>query len=133
MPWLSHPGEETTFSDIENGDEVVVLLAPPVIDALTTEAEEKLTARVVLIIDPTVWERATGTIKRLSGDAIVIEPVSGGDVVSLKYDENTTFILKGFTSVETEQFAHAVYNTETMLARTVRVWTEAPPVLLSSE
>jgi len=133
LPWLSHPGEETTFSDIENGDEVVVLLAPPVIDALTTEAEEKLTARVVLIIEPTIWERAAGTIKRLSGDAIVIEPVNGGDTVPLRYDENTTFILKGFTSVAVEQFACAVYDTETMLARTVRVWTEAPPILLPAE
>ena len=133
LPWLSHPGEKATFSDIESGDEVVVLLAPPVIDALTTEAEEKLTAWVVLIIEPTIWERTAGTIKRLSGDAIVIEPVNGGDVVSLRYDENTTFILKGFTSVEVEQFARAVYNTETMMARVVRVWPEAPPILLPAE
>jgi len=133
LSWLSHPGEEAAFSDIESGDEVVVLLVPPVTDALTTAAEEKLTARVVLIIDQTIWERAAGTIKRLSGDAIVIEPVNDGDVVSLRYDENTTFILKGFTSVETEQFAYVVYDTETMLARTVRVWTEAPSLLLPAE
>ncbi len=133
LPWLSPPGEKATFSDLQNGDGVVVLLAPPVIDTLTTEAEEKLTAWVVLIIEPAIWERTAGTIKRLSGDAIVIEPVNGGDVVSLRYDENTTFILKGFTSVETEQFARAVYNTETMMARMVRAWTEAPPILLPAE
>ena len=33
-----------------------------------------------------------------------------------------------FTSVEVGQFTHAVYNTETMLARTVKVWLEAPPI-----
>ena len=133
LPWLSHPGEEAAFSDLQNGDEVVVLLAPPVIDALTAEAEGNFTAQVVFIIEPFIWERAAGTIKRLSGDVIVIEPVNDGDVVSLRYDENTTFILKGFTSVETEQFARAVYNTETMMARMVRAWTEAPPILLPAE
>jgi len=126
--FLHHVGEETSFDDLERGDKVVVLLAPPVIDAFTTEAEEKLTARVVLIIEPSVWGRITGTIKRLSDDAIVIEPVDGGDTVPLRYDESTTFILKGFTSVEVEQFARAVYNTETMVARVVRVWPEAPPL-----
>ena len=30
------------------------------------------------------------------------------------------------TSVEVEQFACAVYNTETMMAKVVRVWPEAP-------
>jgi len=133
LRWLIHHlGEEATFSDLEIGDKVVVLLAPPVIDALTTEAEEKLTARVVLIIEPSVWERVAGTIKRLSDDAIVIEPV-GGDAVPLRYDESTTFILKGFTSVEVEQFARVLYNTETTIAKVVRVWPEAPQLLQPAE
>jgi len=127
LRWLIHHlGEEATFGDLAIGDKVVVLLAPPVIDALTTEAEEKLTAQAVLIIKPSVWERVAGTIKRLSDDVIVIEPVGGGDAVPLRYDESTTFILKGFTSVEVEQFARVLYNTETTIARVVRVWPEAP-------
>ncbi len=126
--FLHHVGEEASFDNLERGDIVVVLLASPLIDALTTETEEKLTARVVLIIKPSVWGRTAGTIKRLSNDAIVIEPVGGGDAVPLRYDESTTFILKGFTSVEVEQFARAVYNTETMVVRVVRVWSEAPPL-----
>ena len=130
---LCHLGEEATFGDLEIGDKVVVLLAPPMIDALTTEAEEKLTARVVLIIEPSVWERIAGTIKRLSDDAIVIEPVGGGDAVPLRYDESTTFILKGFTSVEVEQFARVLYNTETTIAKVVRVWPEAPQLLQPAE
>jgi len=133
LPWLSHSGEEATFSDIESGDKVVVLLATPANDSLTATAEEQLTTQVVLIIRPSVWNRVAGTIESLSDDTIVIEPVSGGDVVSLRYDENTTFILKGFTSVETGQFAHVVYDTETMLARTVRVWPETPPIPLPTE
>lgn len=131
LPWLSHPGEKATFSDIESGDEVVVLLAPPVIDALTTEAEEKLTAWVVLIIEPTIWERIIGTITDVSGNFITIEPVSGGDEIPLEYNENTIFILKGIIGIdeEVEQFARAVYNTETMMAKVVRVWPEAPQPL----
>ncbi len=130
---LCHLGEEATFGDLEIGDKVVVLLAPPMIDALTTEAEAKLTARVVLIIEPSVWERVAGTIKRLSDDAIVIEPVGGGDTVPLRYDESTTFILKGFTSVEVEQFACVLYNAETTIAKVVRVWPEAPQLLQPAE
>lgn len=133
LPWFHHPGKEATFDDLERGDKVIALPAPPVIDALTTEAEERLTAQVVFIIKPSVWERIAGTIERLSDDAIVIEPVGGGNTVTLRYDENTTFILKGFTSVEVEQFARAVYNTETMVARVVRVWPEAPPIPLPAE
>ena len=133
LPWPPHSGEEATFDDLRIGDKVVVLLTPPENDPLTAEAEEHLTAQVVFIVKPCAWNRVTGIIKNLSADTIVIEPVDAGDTVPLRYDENTTFILKGFTSVEVEQFAHAVYNTETMLARSMKVWTEAPPIPLPAE
>ena len=133
LPWFHHPDKEATFDDLQIGDKVVVLLAPPANDSLTAMAEEQLMAQVVFIIRPSAWNRVAGTIERLSDDAIVIEPVGGGDAVSLRYDENTTFILKGFTSVEVGQFTRAVYNTETMMARVVRVWPEAPPIPLPAE
>lgn len=133
LPWPPHSGEEATFDDLRIGDKIVVLLTPPENDTLTAEAEENLTAQVVFIVRPCAWNRVAGIIKHLSDDTLVIEPVNGGDTVPLRYDENTTFILKGFTSVEVEHFAHAVYNTETMLARSVRVWTEAPPIPLPAE
>ena len=112
---LRHFGEKTTFDDIVVGVKVVVWLTP--------EAGSYL-AKIVTIIEPTTYARVAGTIKRLSDDHIVIEPLSGGDRVPLEYNESTTFILKGFTSVEVEQFACAVYNTETMMAKVVRVWPE---------
>jgi len=114
---LWHFGEEATFDDIAVGDKVVVWLAPETNGYL---------AKIVTIIEPTTYARVTGTITDVSDDFITIEPVSGGDEVPLEYNESTTFILKGFTSVEVEQFACAVYNTETMMAKVVRVWPEAP-------
>lgn len=114
---LRHFGEEATFDDIAVGNKVVVWLAPE---------ENGYLAKIVTIIEPTTYARINGTITGVSDDFITIEPVSGGDEVPLEYNENTTFILKGFTSVEVEQFACAVYNTETMMAKVVRVWTEAP-------
>lgn len=112
---LCHFGEKATFNDIVVGVKVVVWLAP--------EAGSYL-AKIVTIIEPTSYARVAGTIKRLSDEHIVIEPLSGGDRVPLEYNESTTFILKGFTSVEVGQFACAVYNTETMMAKVVRVWPE---------
>ena len=133
LHWFHRHGKKATFDDLAIGDKVGVLLVPGNNDSLTAEAEERLTAQVVFIIRPSVWERVSGTIERLSDDTIVIEPIGGGDAVSLGYDESTTFILKGFTSVEVEQFARAVYNTETMVARLVKVWPEAPPAPLPIE
>ena len=133
LPWFHHPDKEVTFDDLQIGDTVVVLLAPPANDSLTAMAEEQLMTQVVFIIRPSTWNLVAGIIERLSDDAIFIEPVGGGNTVSLRYDENTTFILKGFTSVEVGQFTRAVYNTETMMARVVRVWPEAPPIPLPAE
>jgi len=119
LKWLRHFGEEATFADMEVGDKVVALLVP---------GEDKPTAKVVLIIKPSVWGRIIGTITDVSGNFITIEPVSGGDEIPLEYTENTIFILKGIIGIdeEAEQFACALYNTETMIARVVRVWPEAP-------
>ncbi len=119
LKWLRHFGEEATFADLEIGYKVVALLVP---------GKDKPTAKVVLIIKPSVWGRIAGTITGVSDDSITIEPVSGGDEVTLEYTGGTVFILKGIISVEeeAEQFARAVYNTETMIAKVVRVWPEAP-------
>jgi len=114
---LRHFGEQATFDDIAVGNKVVVWLAPETNGYL---------AKIVTIIEPTAYARINGTITGVSDDFITIEPVSGGDEVPLEHNESTTFILKGFTSVEVEQFACAVYNTETMTAKVVRVWPEAP-------
>jgi hypothetical protein len=116
---LRHFGEKATFDDIAVGDKVVIWLAPETNGYL---------AKIVTIIEPTTYARINGIIADVSDDFITIEPVSGGDEVPLEYNENTIFILKGITGIdaEAEQFACAVYNTETMMAKVVRVWPEAP-------
>ncbi len=118
--------EEANFDDLNTGDRVAILLAPLAGNTPATEVEEELIAQVVYIIKPSVWGRVAGTIESLSDDSIAIKPASGDDTVTLTYDENTIFTLKGFSSVETEQSAHAVYNTETMMAKVIKVWSEEP-------
>jgi hypothetical protein len=112
-------GEGASFSDIAVGDKVAVLLAPE---------SERYLARVVTIIKPATYGRVSGTVTGVSEDSITIEPVGGGAEVTLEYNENTLFILKGIIMIdpEAEPFACAVYNTETTLAKVVKVWPEAP-------
>ena len=119
MEWFRHFGEGASFDDIAIGDKVAVWL--------TAEADRYL-AKIVAIIKPVTYGRVSGTITSVSDDSITIEPVSGGDEVTLEYNENTIFILKGITGIDpdAEPFAGAVYNTETTVAKTVRVWPEAP-------
>jgi len=120
---LRHFGEKTTFDDIVVGVKVVVWLAP--------EAGSYL-AKIVTIIEPTTYACINGTITDVSGNLITIKRVSDGAEVTLEvtleYTDDTVFILKGIIGIdeEAEQFACAVYNTETMMARVVRVWPEAP-------
>ncbi len=119
LKWLRHFGERASFDDIAIGDKVAVLLAPE---------SDRYLARVVTIIKPATYSRVSGTITGVADDSITIEPVSGGDEVTLEYNENTIFILKGITGIDpdAEPFARAIYNTETTVAKTVRVWPEAP-------
>jgi len=114
---LGQFGGKAAFDDVVVGDKVVVWLAL---------GADGYLAKIVTIVEPTTYTSVAGTIKRLSSDHIVIEPLSDGDEVTLEYDESTAFILKGFTSVEVGQFTRATYNTETMMANVVRVWLEPP-------
>jgi len=113
------PGEKATFDDIKIGSRVVVWLVP---------GEEKPTAQVVLIMKPVNAGRICGTIDNIDEAAktITIAPANGGDKVTLKYDGNTIFTIKGTIRVEVGQTACAVYNTETMVAKTVRVGISLP-------
>jgi len=121
LKWFRHFGGKATFDDIAVGDKVVVWLAPE---------EKSYLAKIVTIIEPTTYARVTGTITGVSSvdTTITIEPADGSEAIILDYNERTVFILKGIIGIdeEAEQFARAVYNTETMMAKVVRVWPEAP-------
>ena len=109
LKWLRPFGEEAEFSDIEVGDRVVVWLA------------EDGYAERVLIIKPTTYASVSGTITDISSSSIEIAP-DDGEEVTLYYNESTVFILNGFITVEEGQYAHAIYDSDNMLAKRVVVY-----------
>jgi len=102
-------GEKAEFSDIEVGDRVVVWLANG----------ENL-AKIVLIAKPVTRAHVGGVITDVSLETIEITP-DDGRPVTLRYNQDTVFVLNGFTAVEERQLARAVYGSEHMLARRVVV------------
>jgi hypothetical protein len=102
-------GAEAEFSDIEVGDRVVVWLA----------SGEKL-AKSVLIKKPEIRDRVSGVITGVSLETIEITPEDGRPV-TLRYNQDTVFVLNGFISVEERQLACAVYDSEHMLVKKVAV------------
>jgi len=107
-------GKEAQFSDIQVGDRVIAWVKTA--DNLATK---------VLIIKAPVTNRVKGTITAVSDSSITITPANGTAVI-LSWDVNTRFMLKGLISVQTGQYAVAVYNRSTMTAQTVDVRATAP-------
>jgi len=115
LKWLRPFGEESEFSDIEFGDRVAVWLA---------DGENgNLLAERVLIIKPATYASVSGTIEGVSSElkTITIAPEDGDEPVTLDYNESTVFILNGFIEVETGQSAHAIYDSDNMIAKRVVV------------
>ena len=116
LKWLCPFGEESEFSDIAVGDRVVVT-------GLAT-GENSYLAERVLIIKPTTYARVSGTIDVSLGDeTITITPDDGDPVqeVTLSYNESTVFILRGVIEVEQWQYAHAIYDSDNLIAKRVIV------------
>jgi len=108
QPAVRRPfGAGAGFSDIEIGDRVVVWLA-----------DGESLAKWVLIIKPAARAHVGGTITGLTSETIAIAP-DDGEAVTLRYNEDTVFVLNGFTAVEEGQLARAVYDSEHMLAKRV--------------
>ncbi len=104
-------GGPAEFSDIAVGDVVAVWLADG----------DNLAERV-LIVEPTDYARLSGTIEGVSSQprTITIAPDVGGSI-TLNYNENTEFILKGTIQVEAGQSAYVIYDSDNMLAKKVVV------------
>jgi hypothetical protein len=107
-------GKEAKFSDIQIGDRVIAWVKTA--DNLATK---------VLIIRAPVTNRVKGNITAVSDSSITITSADGAAVI-LSWDVNTRFMLKGLISVQTGQYASAVYNRSTMTAQTVDVQAAAP-------
>jgi hypothetical protein len=111
---LGRYGKQAQFSDIQVGDKVVAWVKTA--DNIATK---------ILIIKPPVIQKVKGTITAISDNSTTITPLNG-NAVTLNWDGNTKFVLKGLISVQTGQYAAAVYNRTTMLALTVNVQATAP-------
>lgn len=111
QPAIRRPfGEKAEFSDIEVGDRVVVWLA-----------NGESLAKWVLIAKPVTRARVSGVITGVSSETIEITP-EDGEAVTLRYNEDTVFVLNGFIAVEEGQLARAAYDSEHMLAKKVAVY-----------
>ena len=92
-----------TFADLAPGDIVTIK---------TTTAN--LASEILMVKLPDI-RRAVGTVTSVTPDSITITP-SNGDAVTLNWDEETRFILKGQTAIETDQEAMVIYRTASMEA-----------------
>ncbi len=108
--------EEATFEDIDVGDRVAVRLVPD---------QEEFLAKLVFIFEPGAYTRIAGTITTISSEdkTITITP-EDGEPVTLTYNDDTVFTLKGTITVAEGQSVSAVYHTEDMIVKTVRVRSE---------
>ncbi|MBU2608356.1 MAG: hypothetical protein KKF26_03480, partial [Chloroflexi bacterium] len=106
--------KKATFDDLAIGDHVLVRLVP---------SNEKPVARLVLIFKASPYKRIGGTITEVSpsNQTITITPINDGEPVTLRYNEDTIFNLKGTIAVEPGQLARVTYHTEGMMAKVVMV------------
>jgi hypothetical protein len=111
---LSRFGKEGQFSDIQVGDRIIAWVKTA--DNLATQ---------VLIIKPPVIQKVKGTITAISDNSTTITPASG-TAITLSWDGNTRFVLKGLISVQAGQYASAVYNRNTMIIMTADIQATAP-------
>ena len=109
-------GKEAQLSDIQVGDRVIAQV----------KTADNLAIRVLIIKAPVI-QRAKGIITAISDNSITITPANG-TAVTLGWNGETRFILKGLISVQNGQYASAVYNKNTMKAQTVDVQATAPAV-----
>lgn len=111
---LGRPGQKATFADIAVGDNVVVRVMP----------NENL-AKQVFIIRAGKIGRVNGTITAMSGQSITIT-AKDGTKVTINWDGDTRFELRGLIQVQVNQRASAVYNPADMKAKLVVVSPPAP-------
>jgi hypothetical protein len=113
---LDRFGKEAQFSDIQIGDRIIARV----------KTADNLATRVLIIKAPAI-QKVKGIIIAVSENSITITPANG-TAVTLSWDENTRFVLKGLISVQNGQYASAVYNRNTMKAQTVDIQATAPAI-----
>jgi hypothetical protein len=112
LNWLDKFLKKGQFSDIEIGDRVIARIG----------ASDNV-ARQVLIIKASPIQQVKGTISAVTGVSSGTITING---VTLNWDSNTRFTLKGLIAVANGQYATAVYNKNTLKALTVNILPTAP-------
>jgi hypothetical protein len=107
-------GKSAGFSDLEEGVGVVVNVMP----------NENL-AKQVLIVEASLLKNAKGNITEVTDDSFTVE-TDDSTALTFKWDENTLVTIKGDITLKTGQWANVVYNSETMMAKSINVRPEAP-------
>ena len=107
-------GKPAKFSDVQVGDRIIA----------EVKTADNLALRVIIIKIQAI-QKVSGNISAVSDSSITITP-SDGTAVTLSWDANTRFVLRGLIAVQSGQYASAVYNRSTMLAQTVEVQATAP-------
>ncbi len=108
-------GHKAAFTDIAVGDGVVVNVMP----------NENL-AKQVLIVKPSNIKTVKGQITAVTADSLTVT-AADTTMVTLKWDANTEATIKGAVTIKAGQYAQAVYNSETLIAKSINVRPEAPP------
>jgi hypothetical protein len=120
LTWLDRYGVTAQLSDIQLGDKIIA-------EVKTTD---NIATRILIIPQPTL-HNVQGIVTAVSADSITIAPTNG-PAVTLSWDLNTRFTLKGLISVQTGQRANALYNRITMMALSVDVEVSAPAPALET-
>jgi len=109
LKWLEKWGSKAGFTDLAVGDTAVVYPVP---------TASVPTAKIVLIIKKPVIMQIKGKIEAVGGGTVVI---AGETKITLSYDQDTVFVLKGVIAVAPGQTAQVSYDSEKMLAKRVTV------------
>jgi hypothetical protein len=113
--WPGSFGKKAQFSDMQVGDRVIARVK--IADNLATQ---------VLIIKAPAIQRVKGIITAVSDNSTITISPPNGTAVTLSWDGNTRFVLKGLIAVQNGQYASAVYNRKTMVIMTADVQATAP-------
>jgi hypothetical protein len=108
-------GQNAAFTDLVVGDGVVVNIMP----------NENL-AKQVLIVKPSNLKNVKGEITNVTATTFTVTAADNTNM-TLKWDANTSVTIKGAVLMITGQWAQVVYNSETLIAKTINVRLEAPP------
>jgi len=109
---LSRFGKLAKFSDVQVGDRVIACI----------KTADNIAAQVLIIPSPGI-KKVYGTITAVSNGSLTIAPTAGSPV-TVNWDVNTKFTLKGLISVQSGQYVTVLYNRATMTATTVEVQTK---------